>query len=41
MKPLEQVSQVIRKKHYSIRIEETYVEWTRRFIIFHGKHYFQ
>lgn len=28
---------VIRFKHYSIRTEETYVQWIRRFILFHGK----
>jgi site-specific recombinase XerD len=24
-------------RHYSIRTEDTYVDWTRRFILFHGK----
>jgi integron integrase len=36
-KLLEQVRQVIRSKHYSIRTETCYVDWIRRFIIFHGK----
>jgi integrase len=27
----------IRLKHYSLRTEETYVHWIRRFIHFHGK----
>lgn len=27
----------IRLKHYSIRTEETYVQWVKRFILFHGK----
>jgi len=27
----------IRLKHYSIRTEDTYVDWARRFILFHGK----
>jgi integron integrase len=27
----------IRLRHYSIRTEETYVDWARRFILFHGK----
>ena len=29
--------EVTRKKHHSIRAEEAYVEWIKRFIIFHGK----
>jgi len=37
MKLLDQVRDVIRKKHYSIRTEQAYVEWIRRFIIFHDK----
>lgn len=37
MKLLDQVRLVIRKKHYSIRTEHAYVEWIRRFILFHGK----
>ena len=27
----------IRTKHYSIRTESAYVDWARRFILFHGK----
>src|SRR5215472_4478031 len=27
----------IRLKHYSIRTEQAYVEWIKRFILFHGK----
>lgn len=27
----------IRLRHYSIRTEEAYVGWARRFILFHGK----
>ena len=34
---LDQVRDRIRLKHYSIRTEETYVDWIRRFILFHGK----
>ncbi len=34
---LDQVRDRIRLKHYSIRTEDTYVEWIRRFILFHGK----
>jgi len=36
-KLLDQVRDVIRLKHYSIRTEETYVMWIRRFILFHKK----
>jgi integron integrase len=34
---LDQVRQVIRIRHYSIRTEQAYVQWVRRFILFHGK----
>lgn len=27
----------IRTRHYSIRTEEAYADWARRFILFHGK----
>ena len=27
----------IRTKHYSLRTEEAYVNWVRRFILYHGK----
>jgi integrase len=27
----------LRVKHYSIRTEQAYVDWIRRFILFHGK----
>ena len=36
-KLLDQVRDVIRVKHYSIRTEESYVDWIRRFILFHNK----
>src|ERR1700730_996033 len=36
-KLLEQVRDVIRRKHFSIRTEQTYVDWIRRFILFHNK----
>lgn len=39
LKLLDQVSEVIRFKHYSIRTERTYREWIRRFVLFHGKRY--
>jgi hypothetical protein len=37
LKFLDQVSEVMRFKHYSFRTETTYREWIRRFILFHGK----
>jgi len=36
-KLLDQVRDVIRRKHYSIRTEQAYVDWIRRFIIYHDK----
>jgi hypothetical protein len=36
-KLLEQVRAGIRARHYSIRTEETYLRWMKRFILFHGK----
>jgi integron integrase len=37
MKLLDQVRETIRLKHYSIRTEESYIGWIRKFILFHGK----
>lgn len=37
MKLLDQVVDVIRKRHYSIRTEQAYTDWIKRFIIFNGK----
>ncbi len=34
---LEQVRQVMRVQHYAIRTEQTYIEWIRRFILYHKK----
>jgi integron integrase len=34
---LEQVRGCLRLKHYSIRTERAYVDWIKRFILFHGK----
>lgn len=34
---LDQVRQAIRARHYSMRTEEAYVGWIRRYILFHGK----
>jgi integrase len=36
-KLLDQVRERIRVKHYSLRAEDAYLHWIRRFIIFHGK----
>ena len=36
-KLLDQVRQVIRIKHYSLRTEEAYINWIKRFIFFHNK----
>jgi integron integrase len=37
LKLLDQVSEVMRFKHYSLRTERTYQDWIRRYILFHGK----
>jgi len=34
---IEMVRRRLRERHYSRRTEETYVEWIRRFIVFHGR----
>lgn len=34
---LDRLREAIRLRHYSIRTEDTYVDWARRFILFHGK----
>lgn len=34
---LDQVREIIRIRHYSIRTEQAYVHWIRRFILFHDK----
>lgn len=34
---LDQMRDAIRVRHYSIRTEDTYVDWARRFILFHDK----
>ena len=36
-KLLERVHEILRLKHYSIRTEEAYVHWIKRFVLFHGK----
>ena len=34
---LDQLRDALRTRHYSIRTEDAYVRWARRFILFHGK----
>jgi integron integrase len=36
-KLLDRIRAAIRTRHYSTRTEEIYVDWARRFILFHGK----
>ena len=36
-KLLDQVRDKIRLKHYSIRTEQAYVDWIKRFVLFHHK----
>src|SRR5438046_4352840 len=36
-KLLDQVGDTIRRKHFSIRTEQSYTNWIRRFILFHDK----
>lgn len=36
-KLLDEVRTCIRRRHYSLRTEESYTQWIRRFIVFHGK----
>jgi len=36
-KLLDQVRDVIRVRHYSIRTEEAYTHWIKRYIFFHNK----
>jgi len=36
-KLLDQVRQTIRTRHYSLRTEEAYVHWVKRFVLFHNK----
>ncbi len=36
-KLLEQVQAKLRVKHYSLRTERTYLDWAKRYILFHGK----
>ena len=34
---LDRVRDSIRVRHYSLRTEQTYIQWIRRFILFHQK----
>ena len=36
-KLLDQMKEALRTRHYSIRTEKVYLEWARRFILFHDK----
>jgi hypothetical protein len=36
-KLLDHVRDVVRRKHYSVRTEQAYTDWIKRFIIYHGK----
>jgi integron integrase len=36
-KLLDQVSGILRAKHYSLKTEQSYLNWIKRFILFHGK----
>lgn len=35
-KLLDQVRHKIRLKHYSIRTEDAYTDWVRRFVLYHA-----
>src|SRR5512142_2924413 len=36
-KLLDQARDILRTKHYSYRTEETYIDWMRRYILYHHK----
>jgi hypothetical protein len=36
-KLIDQIRSRLRLKHYSLRTEQAYVQWAKRYIIFHGK----
>ncbi len=38
-KLLDEVRARIRRLNYNIRTEDTYVDWVRRFVLFHTKHH--
>ena len=35
-KLLDEMKDVLRRRHYSIRTERTYCDWVKRFVAFHG-----
>ena len=35
LKLLDQIREVMRLKHYSLRTEQTYADWVRRYVHFH------
>ena len=35
---LDQVREVIRAKHYSVRTEQAYLYWVRSYVRWHGRH---
>jgi integron integrase len=37
MRLLDSVRETIRRKHYSLRTESTYIDWIKRYILFHRK----
>jgi hypothetical protein len=36
-KLLDQYSEILRNRHYSLRTEKTYIGWVRQFILYHQK----
>ena len=34
---LDQMREALRLRHYSLRTEQAYIHWTKRYIHFHGK----
>ncbi|MDX9992859.1 MAG: integron integrase [Anaerolineales bacterium] len=36
-KLLEQMQEILRAKHYAYRTEQTYLDWAKRYILFHNK----
>jgi hypothetical protein len=36
---LDQARSILRRKHYALRTEISYLSWIRRFILFHGRRY--
>ena len=34
---LDQMREALRLRHYSLRTEQAYIHWTKRYIYFHGK----